>query len=204
MPVTPLNYQIVSRASAPDDLPVTISEARSYVVLGDETDRDTVLRGLIVTARDWIEDVARTCLVDTVVSQKFQWFPCGQFARLPLCREPVRSITSITYVDADGATQTWSNTNYKLEAGLNPPSVMLKGGKEWPTISTTEPWPITVTYAAGPAVGSSCRGGFRDAVLLLLTYRHEFPTGLNRSGQDVSLPRAVMNLISPNMVRGFS
>jgi hypothetical protein len=94
MPVTPLNYQIVSRASAPDDLPVTISEARSYVVLGDETDRDAVLRGLIVTARDWIEDVARTCLVDTVVSEKFQWFPCGQFARLPLCREPVLSITS--------------------------------------------------------------------------------------------------------------
>lgn len=203
MPITPLNYRIVSRASAPDDLPVTVAEAREYVVLGNETDRDTTIRNLIISARDWIEDACRTCLTATVVEQKFQCFPYGQWGRLELCREPVRSITSIEYTDDDEASQTWASTNWKLEAGMNPPCVMLRGGKEWPTISGTEPWPITVTYAAGPATGSPCRGGLRDAVLLLLTYRHEFPSGINRSGQDVPLPRAVMNLISPNTIRGY-
>lgn len=203
MPTKELNYRIVSRASAPDDLPVSISEARSYVVLGDETDRDAVLRNLIISARDWIEDACRTCLVETVVEEKMKWFPCGQWGRLELCKEPVQSITSIQYVDVDGATQTWASTNWKLEKGMNPPCVMLKGGKEWPTISSTEPWPITVTYVAGPLVGAACRGAFKDAVCLLLSYRHEFPTGINRSGQDVPLPSAVRNILAPSTIRGY-
>lgn len=203
MPVPPLNYRITERAAAPDDLPVTIAEAREYLVLGSETDRDSTIRNLIITARDWIEDACRTILVPSTVIQKYERFGCGQYEYLPLAREPVREITEITYVDEDEDEQTWDDENWKLELGTNPPGIYLRGGKIWPTISGTEPWPISVEYEAGPAIDEPCRGGFRDAVLLLLTFRHEFPSGIGRNGADLPLPAAVRNLISPNAIRGY-
>lgn len=201
--ISSLNYSLTARAAAPDDLPVTVAEARDYVLLGHETDRDATLRNLILTARDWIEDACRTCLVSSTVVQKFERLPCGQYHYLALAREPVRSITSITYTDADEESQTFAGSHYKLESGLNPPGVFLRGGKEWPTPSATEPWPITVTFEAGPAVGEACRGAFRDAVLLLLTFRHEFPAAVNRGGAVMPLPPAVQNVLSPSTIRGY-
>ena len=146
MPAPPLNYRITARADSPDDLPVTVAEAREYVVLGSETDRDTTLRNLIITARNWIEDACRTILVPSTVQQKFQNFPCGQYGYLPLAREPVREITEITYRDEDNDVQTWDDSEYQLELGTNPPGIYLVGGETWPTISSNSPWPITVEY----------------------------------------------------------
>ena len=60
---------------------------------------------------------------------------CDSFndlARLP--DAPVTSITSITYVDTDGATQTLATSVYELRADGLEAAVVLKFNQSWPAI----------------------------------------------------------------------
>jgi uncharacterized phiE125 gp8 family phage protein len=202
MPPVVLNFNVVSRPQPPLDLPVSLTLARHHLTLGTETDRDELLVELIRYARDWVENASRTCLVSTLIEEKFHDFPCGQYPFV-LCREPARSIVSVIYTNASGVESTVSSNVYKLESGINPAGIYLKNGRSWPTDVANEPWGIKVRYHAGPPEGEPCRGPFRNAVLALVTFFHENPGYMNRMGRELEIPRAVLSIMSPAMRRGY-
>jgi len=109
---------------------VTIAEARQQARSDTDTDLDAELTRLITVARNHVEKYCGIRIGSQTIVAKCDSF--DDMARLP--DAPVTSITSITYVDTDGATQTLATSVYELRADGLEAAVVLKFNQSWPAI----------------------------------------------------------------------
>lgn len=65
--------------------------------------------------------------------------------RIRLRCPPIVSITSVTYIDTDGATQTLAADKYRVADGWLVPAI----GQQWPTPASSQPDAVNITYLAG-------------------------------------------------------
>lgn len=158
------------RATQPtfEQEPLTLEEARRQVAVGVEnTYHDPDLKDLIVAARQRVEgDTGLVCYTGS-----FAWkqtaFPCESWLAIPGIR-PVTAVTSITYVDTAGVTQTWNSSYYSLETGTVTPCIRLVYGQSWPTVRGDMNG-ITITAAAGHASVAVIPSQIKVAVKLALS-----------------------------------
>ncbi|MEW9808594.1 head-tail connector protein [Mesorhizobium marinum] len=133
--------------AAPSTEPVTLVEAKEQCgVLAAETHFDTLLTRLIKAARAHCEKYCNARWAAQTILLKCSSF-CD-FARLP--EGPLSSVTSIAYVDIDGADQTLPDTVYEIHKDGLEPSIGLKYGQAWPNIRPSSR--ITVTAVFGGVV----------------------------------------------------
>ena len=114
-------------------------------------------------------------LLTQTVAQYHNRFPCTSDAPLLLRIAPLISVTSITYVDSAGDTQTWDSDEY-TSGGYNGRNFIIpKTGYSWPSdVNTDLPNAVTVTYQAGyGAKPSNIPPVIIDAMLLKITDRYE-------------------------------
>lgn len=140
--------------------PITLAEAKAQCSV-ESSDEDTYLGGLISAARAHIESVCGIKIITQTVVVKCDGFT--DLAALPIA--PVASISSITYVDTAGASQTLSTDVYELRASGLSASIVLKFGQAWPTIQTGSR--ITVTAIAGAATAPA---EIKHAALMLVAH----------------------------------
>ena len=127
---------------------VTIAEARQQARSDSDTDLDTELTRLITVARNHVEKYCGIRIGSQTIVAKCDSF--DDMARLP--EAPAISITSITYVDTGGATQTLSTDVYELRADDLDAAVVLKFNQSWPAIQPGSRITLTsvVGYATAP------------------------------------------------------
>ncbi len=99
-------------------------------------------------ARSHVEAYCGTRLASQTVSIKCDGF--SDFVRLS--ESPVQSVSSVSYVDASGATQTLSADVYELRSDGLEAAIVLKYGQAWPSIRQGSRITVTVVvgYAAVP------------------------------------------------------
>lgn len=100
------------RITAPASEPVSLTQAKAHLRV-DHTDDDTMIGAMIQAAREAAEHQTGRALVTQTWELVLDAFPA---AEIELVKPPVQSITSITYEDTAGATQTLSATAYALAA----------------------------------------------------------------------------------------
>ena len=132
---------------APPVEPVSIEQARRQCnLLADETDFDDQLALLITAARRHVEKVCGLYFGTRAVVMASDTF--SDFSRLPVA--PVTAITSVAYIDPDGASQEVPAESYELvshdEDGIEPAIVPVYGAN-WPVIRPGSQ--VTLTFAAG-------------------------------------------------------
>lgn len=138
-----LNYSL-NRTSEPAAEPVELSAVKAALRITD-TASDDELSALISVARRVVErDTRRSLITQTWQLKLDQWPLYG--IRLPM--PPVQSVSSITYVDTDGNTQTWSSDEYDVFTDDEPAVVTLAYQQTWPTLRG-DPRGITIEYIAG-------------------------------------------------------
>ena len=123
--------------------PVSLAEARLDRGLV-HTDDDSMLEFLIANARQYAETYMRRSLITQQRQLVLDAFPgC---IRVPYGR--VISVTSISYVDSDGTTQTLSPSLYQVDAVSDLARIIPEYGESWPD---TKPGlnRVTVIYEAG-------------------------------------------------------
>jgi len=102
--------------TAPAPEPLTTDQAKLHLRV-DSDDENTLIDTLIVTARQWVETFTHRALMTQTWDLKLDAFPCGPIV-LPMA--PAISITSITYVDTGGSSQTWSSAEYQTDIPTGP------------------------------------------------------------------------------------
>lgn len=112
--------------------PISVEEAQRQVL--PMADDDDVLAAFIVAARHRAEAVTGRQLIEATWELQLDSF-CEPVLRLP--RPPLRTIVSVTYLDAAGAPQTWSSANYQVDAPVGPFADL---GRMAPVPSAT--WPL--------------------------------------------------------------
>ena len=122
--------------------PVTLAEAKAQCRV-DGSDEDSYLDSLIAAARSHVEGYCGTPIVTRTVTVKCDCF--DDFAAFPVV--PLISVSSVSYVDAAGDTQTLATSVYEVRSDGLTASLALKNGQIWPSIQTGSR--ITVTAIVG-------------------------------------------------------
>lgn len=174
----------VETAAAANE-PVTTAEAKLHLRI-THTDEDALISSLIVAARNYVEGLANRPLVQRPYALKLDRFP--MFNEIILPSGKVSAVSSITYVDTAGTTQTLSASGYTVETQRLPGSVVLNPSNltAWPTtrfyagISS-----VTISYTAGyGSTASSVPQALRQAVLMAVGYWYDIA---RETGSEVAL-----------------
>jgi len=136
----------VAVSSPPAVEPITRDQAKANARV-EHTDLDTDFDAWIVAARQHAEHVLRRALITQTIKLRLDQFPRGRRIELPA--PPLQSVTSITYLDRDGATQTLSANNYDVDPYGLVGSIVLKENLAWPATESGVPNAVTIEYTAG-------------------------------------------------------
>lgn len=158
---------------APALEPVTWDELKREARLIDEDDAQLGV-ALIAQARQVVEDETRRAIMQQTRALHLPAFPAGTGAVIELPGGHVQSVASVTYLDADGASQTWAADNYRLhlatERGTG--ALSLARDADWPTVMGRGLC-VTITYVAGWAQRDQVPTALRSLVLRVARLLHD-------------------------------
>lgn len=148
------------------DLPVTLGEAKDHLRILDE-DHDAEVLAVLEAAVDVCEvDCGRSLRVSHTLTQKYGGWPCSP-VRFDM--QPVTAISSVTYYDADGATQTVSASDYRLLTSSNAGAVLEFDADFAKPALDARADAVTVAYTAGYAALADVPARAKQAVKLKLS-----------------------------------
>lgn len=136
----------LSVTTAPTVEPLGLTEAKAHLRV-DNDDENALIESLIETAREQVENDTRRALMTQTLRLNLDAFPCDTDT-IQLPRPPLVSVSSITYVDSAGTTQTWASSNYIVDAASEPGRVVLAYNASWPT-ARAQANAIAINYVAG-------------------------------------------------------
>lgn len=187
----------LTKSSTPADL-VSLAEARSQLRFWDNSDtsEDPYISALVSAAQESVRRHCSRSFTETTWALKLNCFPPA--IKLPM--PPAKSVTSITYLDANADTQTLAAANYRLfGAGGYDPFVAPAWNTSWPVTATDEPDAVTVTYVAGE---SEVPTPVKQAILLLVSHLFEHREAASTDSM-VDIPFGVDALLKDYRQRGF-
>lgn len=139
----------LSLVTAPTAEPITTSEAKLHLRVDHAVD-DSLIETLCQAAQAMVETATHRLFGSQTWDDKRDSTPCDGVWWLPY--PPVSSVTSITYVDLAGATQTWSSSEYTVDAPAGPQCgharIVPAHGYSWPQVRDV-PNAITVRFVCG-------------------------------------------------------
>ena len=137
--------------------PVSLENAQDHCN-APESDFEDALQRLIRAARAHAEEYCNTRFAERpIVAQ------CDSFSDLSRLSEgPLKSVTSIEYVDPDGTAHTLEETVYEPHKDGLEPSIGLKPDQVWPRIKPGSRITVTAVY------GGSVPESVQHAMLLFI------------------------------------
>lgn len=160
----------LKRTVDPVTEPITWAECMTHLRLDDEADKAYV-EALIVAAREYAEQATGRALITQTWQLKIDDFP-----RIITVPNPPLQSATITYVDANGDTQTLATSVYTVNTTAEPGRIYEAYNQTWPSVRDQED-AVTVTYVAGYTSASAVPQTIKAAMLQYIDYLF----GLGRS-----------------------
>lgn len=181
-------YRSLRRSAAPSVEPVTVSEAKSHLRVDISTD-DTLITGMIVTAREWVEDYIDRALVTQQFVMRLDFFPPEiELPRPPMATTGTATAVTITYTTGEsGATATLASTQYRVDRDSTPGVIRNNYNGSWPSHLLDEN-SVTVTWWAGYGAAASVPQRVKSAILMCVNELYE------KRG-DAQMPEAAKRLL---------
>lgn len=174
--------------------PVTADEAKTHSRIEHSFDDDVYLPALIKAARMYAEDYTDRALITQTWTLKLDRFPCDGMIVLPRAR--AIAVSSITYVDADGTSQTLSSSLYQVDASSEPGRVIPAWGESWPD-TRTQMNAVTVVYTAGWGAASAVPEAVKMAMKFLIAQWYENREPIVTGTIVSEVPFTVKALLNP-------
>lgn len=182
--------------TAPTTEPVSLEELKNHCRV-DGNDMDSQLTLLLRAARQWTESVTGRAFSTQTFDLVIDETPATRQILIP--RSPVQSITSATYIDSAGATQTWASTNYTLNTHGFPSRLELAYGATWPALITA--WnAMTIRFVTG---SSALVGGTPEPVRQAIMLRAQALLDRDPAVRDL-LTETADSLLSPYRIAWLS
>lgn len=180
--------------------PVSLAEAKLYLRVTDDA-QDDVITSLIEAARKTAELYCNRAFIDTVFDQSYDYRFPDCFYLTPV---PVDSVTSITYLDEAGASQTLAASKYRTDVVSEPGRIEPAYSEVWPT---TYPVinAVTVRFKVGyGTAGTDVPEGIRTAIKMLVGQWYEFREPVITGTIQAELSWTVRALLNPFQLGMFA
>ena len=193
------------RTAAPTVAPVTTAEAKAQLRI-DHNDDDAFVAALIDAATNhvdgWSGVLGRALLTQTWRGH-LNAFPDDDRDGIDVPLPPLQSVSSISYVDRDGATQTLNSARYRvLDSGTERGRIVLAFGETWPQTRDQEQ-AVTTTFVAGYGdAASDVPQAIRQAILLMVSHWYEH-RGIVEMGTVSELPQSIQTCLRPYRMVAF-
>lgn len=159
--------------TAPTSEPVTLAEAKNHLLVASSTtDDDVYITSLIAMARRYVEQKTKLRLITQTLTMTMDDFPrCGdRIIHFPV--GPVQSISSISYYDENGASQTLSSSLYETDVASRYARIGEVDGESWPD-TKNKLNAVSVVFVAGFGAASAVPQDLKGAMLLLIGHWFE-------------------------------
>lgn len=166
--------------TAPVAEPLTVAEAKAHLRVS-ASDDDAYIEALIVAARQGAEHLTGRALMPQTLELALDEFE----SEIQLPRPPLASVTSISYVDSNGATQTTTDyilDDHGLEARLTP-----LYGESWPD-TRQQANAVLIRYVAGYADAASVPQQIKAWMLLRIGMLYEHRESVVAGASIAELP----------------
>lgn len=142
--------------------PLSLTEAKDHLRVTDSTD-DNDISAMIEAGRRHLEIETRRSIPQQTRLLKFDdgWPPFP----IQLPYGPLQSVSSISYLDSNGDSQTWSSANYEVDTARD--VIHLAYNVTTPSVRIIQN-AVTITYVAGYASRAAIPEMFRHALKLWL------------------------------------
>lgn len=157
-----MDYQSMQIVTSPEVQPLTLAEAKEHLRM-DTSDEDTLIEALISAATDHVSGrngYTARALVQQTWDVYFSTFPDDVGLKLPF--PPLISVDSISYLDADGVSQTLATSVYMVTK-TEPAFVKLKANQSWPDVLEQADC-ITVRMTCGYSPGDDSPTDYAENV----------------------------------------
>lgn len=165
--------------------PLTVQEVKDFLKVTGNDD-DALIEIMIKAAREWAEKTTGRSWLSQTVKQYWDKWPTDiakSYGEWELGANPVSSVTSIQYIDEDGATQTWATTNYTADTKSVPARIFPTEDVTYPDLGQY-PNAVICTYVVGasaPAnVPATVKVGMLNKIAFWYENREDIP--INESG----------------------
>ncbi len=190
----------ISGTPATGNLVVTLAEAKTHIRV-DISDDNTLITSYIQSATDFAETFTARVFLTTTLTLKRDRFPrCPSEFLLP--RPPLQSITSITYTDTDGDSQTVDSSVYDVDTFNEPGRITMAYNQIWPQ-SRGDTNNVVVTYVGGYGAPDAVSDQIKTAIKMLVGhwYEHREPVVFGTMVKNV--PITVDRLLTQYKVTDF-
>jgi uncharacterized phiE125 gp8 family phage protein len=174
---------------------VTVAEVKAQARVSISTD-DTYIDALRIAAREQVEKDLNT----PVAGQAYRLHTESGFVsclRLPV--QPVVSVSSVTYTDENGQSQTLNSSLYRLKAYKDPPLIEFEDGL--PSHATD----VIVNFTAGYSAANTVPSLIKHAILFLAAAWYEQREAVSEmtGGSVQAIPLGYERIISRCRVTRF-
>ena len=147
-----------------ESVTVAMLKSHSNIVADDE---DANIAQYIAAAREQVEEDSQLKLVRRTMRHRRSAWPVGPIE----LGAPLISVTSITYIDTDGNSQTWdSGGSWYVDADRRPGVIWKHPSAEWPEVLAGRADAITIEYVEGYAAADVPARATQATLLLAAHY----------------------------------
>lgn len=182
--------------AAPTVEPLTVDQVMEHLRLDEY---ETMLPLLIASARASAEAATSLALMTQTLDLYLDAFPA---AEIVLPRSPLQSVTSITYTDTDGATQTLAASEYLVDTASAPPRIVPAYGKSWPS-TRQQINAVKVRFVCGHTDAASVPADVKAWMLLSIGTAYEHRESIATGEDFVEMPH-IDRLVAANRVHNFT
>ena len=184
----------LKRITPPDLEPVSVDEAKLHLRLVTN-DEDALVEAYITAAREYAEDFLGRALLTQTWELTTRKFPDNYDEPILVPKAPLQSLTSITYIDNNGASQVMDPTTYSVDTASEPGRIFSVWATPWPVIRDV--WnAVVVRFVAGyggtaDLVPRSIRQGILVDTAGLFENRGETGTEFRAAAEALYWPQRV-------------
>ena len=174
------SYAITVLAIPPESgLPVSLETVKTYLRV-DGTADDVLITSLIISAAEKGEEISRRAFLTQTRTQVFDEWPRNLV--LKLWGPPLRSVTSVEYLDSDNVAHLW--TDYVVDNRSAQGRILFNS---LPGAALQVSGAITVTYVCGFGQEADLPARIKTTILQLVAYWYqtrelgEVPAGIQKA-----------------------
>lgn len=145
---------------------MSVEELKEYSRI-DSSDEDNLLSEFLTAATRAAEQYTHRAFLTQTWDLTYDSF--RSLMRIPLGE--TQSITSISYVDTAGDSQTVTSTVYREDLSTEPARITLATNQTWPTADSVTN-AVTVRFVAGYGAESAVPQEIKDAIRVAASYRY--------------------------------
>lgn len=163
----------------------------SILLFKPEAAEDTLVSGLITTAREYCEELTERSYVAQTWELTLDDWPANNGA-IKLLRRPISAVSSVKYTDSDGTETTLvEDTDYIVS--LKQAKIVPAYGESWPSATLYPIDAIAIRYTTGGTYPERVKSAIKLMVAWLYTHRGDDPHNMD----DAAL-NAVRFLLGPD------